>query len=101
MQIEAGGQLRSVMRKTPAWKTRVEDLQLGLQRHRRCALLMPGAGDARRGWGDGRVKDERRGDALGEALGNLALAHRRPILDRVDVHQMHRVALAAEGAGAG
>src|SRR4051794_24884499 len=63
-------------------------------------LLMPGAGDAWRGRRSGGVRHERRGDALGEPVGNLALSHRRPILDRIAIDQMHGVPLAAEGAGA-
>src|SRR5438067_7421462 len=61
---------------------------------------MPGAGDAWRGGCHGAIRHERRGDALGEPVGNLALSHRRPILDGVAIDQMHGVPLAAEGAGA-
>src|SRR5215472_19305928 len=48
-----------------------------------------------------RVGGKGRGDALGEAFGEFALCHRRPILDRVGIHEVNRVAVAAEGAGAG
>ena len=37
----------------------------------------------------------------GEAGGDLALGHRRPVLDAVAIDQMDRVAVAAEDAGAG
>ena len=44
---------------------------------------------------------KRRGDPLGEPGGDLALGHHRPVLDPVGVDQVDRVAVAAEGAGAG
>src|SRR5205809_673172 len=36
-----------------------------------------------------------------EALGDLTLGHRRPILDRIAVHEMDGVPLTAKGAAAG
>ena len=44
---------------------------------------------------------QRVGDPLGEAGGDLALGHDRPVLDPVGVDEVDRVAVAAEGAGAG
>src|SRR2546430_3055132 len=64
-------------------------------------LLVVSTGNARRGRRTGGVWRERDRDALGEPLGDLMLGHRRPILDRVAVHEMDGVPVAAKGAGAG
>src|SRR5437762_14365617 len=65
------------------------------------ALLVSRAGDARGGRRSSGLRYERGGNAFAEPVRNLALGHRRPILDRVAIDQVHRVALTAEGAGAG
>src|SRR5256886_8013593 len=64
-------------------------------------LLVVSTGNARRGRRTGGVWRQRGRDAFGEPLGDLMLGHRRPILDRVAVHEMDRVPVAAKGAGAG
>src|SRR5689334_11181102 len=62
-------------------------------------LLVVSTGNAWRGGRAGGIWRERSRDALGEPLGDLTLGHRRPILDRIAVHDVNRVSLAAEGAG--
>src|SRR5690348_10023248 len=64
-------------------------------------LLVVSTGNAWRGGRTGGIWRERGRDALGEPFGDLALGHRRPILDRIAVHEMDCVPLAPKGAGAG